>query len=422
MVAKVCGAANLFVSVPFVLQALGTERFGVWATLCAFATISGFLDFGFGNGAMNLISSARGRNASHEYPLIVAAAYRAIASSTAWVGAATCLIWLVVPWGRLLGLPPEFANECRFSAAAALGAMLLAVPLGLATRVQLALGRGERAYRWQAIANLLALGIVIVLALSQASLFALTAAAVGMPLLGLLMNTIDLRRVFHVPDPSFARVPPLELVAEMRRIGLKFFVLQLSATLAFSIDLPLVTALLGPASAANFTIAQRLFSIIPMGLSLLWVPLWPTYRNALAAGDYTWVARTFRYSLVVAIGLSIVCGAILLVGFEPISRLWLGKHVAVSTLLLLGFALWCVLDAAGGAIATFLNAAGIMRPQLIIAITFVALSLPLKVAGASIYGLDAIIWVTACLCLLVNLTPLYIIRHKLIEAVWAKTH
>jgi O-antigen/teichoic acid export membrane protein len=59
MVAKLAAAANLFLTVPFVLRTLGPAQFGAWATLVSLVMFAGFLDFGFGNGTMNLIAAAK---------------------------------------------------------------------------------------------------------------------------------------------------------------------------------------------------------------------------------------------------------------------------------------------------------------------------------------------------------------------------
>jgi len=422
LVARACGAANLFVGVPFVLDALGTARFGVWATLCTFTALAGFLDFGFGNGAMNLMASARGRDASDEYPLIVAGALRAVLSVMVWVSGVAAAMWWVMPWGRILGLGEDLTAEASQAVGIVLVATLLTIPLALANRLQLGMGRGDRAFRWQSLASLLTLGAVVVFAVNGASLPALTAAAVGIPLLGLLMNTLELRRAFGAPDPMLARVRLPGLVREMRRSGFSFFLLQMGATLAFVLDLPLLTALAGPSDAATFAIVQRLFSVVSMGLAMVWVPLWPTYRDALAAGDHAWVTRTFRCSVLAATGLAAVAGACLALGFELATMLWLGRSVPASMLLLAGFATWCVADAAGAAVATFLNAAEIMRPQMIVAAAFVVLGLPMKAWAASTHGADGIIWVSAGLCMVVNLFPLFMFRHRIVTAVWNRIH
>jgi len=401
LIAKVCSAANLFLSVPFVLRALGPEEFGAWATLVSLVVFAGFLDFGFGNGAMNLVASAHGRGHVEEIAAIVHESGRALV----WValGLATLVLLSVswIPWYRLLGLPPTSAEACRIASAAVLLAIAIAIPLNLATRIQLGLGHGDRAFRWQVIGQLATLALVVQLARSKASLPELTAAAVFTPLIAALANTISSLR-----DPSLrtsTRHP--RLAASIRREGLLFFVLQLAAALAYSSDLPLISALRGPTEAGEYAIVQRLFSVVPIGLALMWVPLWPMYRQALAVGDHAWVQRTLRQSLAMATALAFVVSAVLALGFKHIAALWVGHPFTVALPLLAGFVLWSVIEALGTGIATFLNAASIMRYQVMIAGVFAVLCLGAKVLAVLLLGVWAIPFATATTLAATNLLP-----------------
>ena len=85
LVAKASAVAHLFLSVPFVLTALGPTRFGAWATLVALVSFAGFLDFGVGNGAMNLVAAAYGRGAKGEITTILREAQRALLQIAAWL-------------------------------------------------------------------------------------------------------------------------------------------------------------------------------------------------------------------------------------------------------------------------------------------------------------------------------------------------
>ncbi|MGH8541353.1 MAG: MATE family efflux transporter, partial [Stenotrophobium sp.] len=158
MLAKGCAAANLFVAVPFVLQALGPAQFGAWATLVSLVTFAGFLDFGFSNGTMNLIAAAHGRGASAEVGNILREGRRNLLWIALWLAAAMLVIVPLIPWFRLLGMSETMIGTSRAAATVVTFATVLAVPLNLATRVQLGLGRGDRAFRWQAVAQLLTLG------------------------------------------------------------------------------------------------------------------------------------------------------------------------------------------------------------------------------------------------------------------------
>ena len=143
-----------------------------------------------------------------------------------------------------------------------------------------------------------------------------------------------------------------------------------------------------------------------MGLGLLWAPLWPIYRQSLAAGDHIWVWRTFRRSILVAAIFSAIVAAILTIGFNDVAEIWVQRPLAVSAFMLLGFAFWCVLDAVGTAIAALLNAAGILRYQMLLASSFALISLALKAYLLNHFGLGVLPWVTALSYTMLVLLPL----------------
>lgn len=423
LIAKICAACNLFISVPFVLHALGPEQFGAWATLVSLIAFAGFLDFGFGNGTMNLVAAAHGRNSSEEIGTILGESGRALMGIAGLLAVIALIALPLVPWQRLLGMPDSMSFMCRAAVAAVLFSIIAAVPLNLANRIQLGLGRGEKGFRWQAAGQVVALVIVISLAKSNASLAALTAAAVATPLLASIANTYSLWREPSVRATSSPSLHErLAIRRQVRREGMLFFVLQLAAALAFSADLPLISTFRGPSDAGNYAIVQRLFSVIPLGLSLIWAPLWPIYRQALAAKRHEWVKRTLLYSLVSAILFSIVGAGILAFGFDSIIGLWIQRPLAISGALLGGFALWCVIEAAGTAVATFLNAASVMRYQAIVATAFAAICICAKVWAVQEWGMVSIPWVTIVTYSLISVLPLIWFGARIFDGVFAKKY
>ncbi len=240
LVAKASAAAHLFLSVPFVLAALGPARFGAWATLVALVAFAGFLDFGMGNGAMNMVAAAQGRGQTGDIRRILDEAWRTLVRIGAALLAATAVAAFLLPWHRFLGMPEAMAAECRAAAVVVLASIAVSVPLNLANRIHLGLGRGERTFRWQALGQWLALAAVVAAAKAGASLAVLTAASVATPLLASLANSALLWREFR--DRS--QLPPdvsdqARIRRRIRTHGMAFFGLQLAAALAFSADLPL---------------------------------------------------------------------------------------------------------------------------------------------------------------------------------------
>jgi O-antigen/teichoic acid export membrane protein len=420
LVAKLASAANLFIAVPFVLRDLGPGEFGAWATLVSVVYFAGFLDFGFGNGTMNLIAAAHGRGAVDEIPIILREGYRTLTRVALALTMAILVVLPWIPWHRLLGLPEDMARKCLFASAAVLLSIAAAVPLNLANRVHLALGRGERAFRWQAGGQMLSLGVVVVLTLTNASLPLLTLAAVGTPLLTSIGNTLSLRK-----DPALrvANDSPRSDIAErIRREGFLFFVMQLAAALAFSADLPLISALRDPVQAGVYAIAQRLFSIIPLGLSLVWAPLWPVYRHALAAGHHDWVKRTLWRSVVVALCVAGAAGVVIVLGFNRITTLWLHHSLIMPPVLLVGFAIWSVMEAGGTALATFLNAASVMRFQLACTTAFALLCFSGKIWAITGPGMEWLPWVTAITWGLTTLLPFIGFRKRILAEAFGRKY
>ena len=419
LIAKVAAAANLFIAVPFVLRALGPEEFGAWATLVSLVIFAGFLDFGFGNGTMNLVAAAQGLGNTQEIAAIVHEGQRALTKIAFVLTIVVTLALPWIPWYRLLGLPSTLANQSRWAAAAVLFSITLAVPLKLAARVQRGLGRGGIAFRWQAGGQLATLCIVILLASIGAPLHAITAAAVFTPLLAPIGNTITLLR-----DPAMTR--PLlrrkDFSNKIRNEGIAFFVLQLAAALAYSADLPLISAMRGPTEAGTYAIVQRLFSVIPLTLGLLWAPLWPIYRNALASGSHAWVARTLRQTTLGAVCFAAVAAMAILIGFDRITSYWLHHGLTVTSFLLAGFALWAVIDAAGNSLSTFLNAASIMRYQLIVAGIFAPLCLLAKFMVLDNLDSTVMPWATAGVYATVSLLPTLLLSRQLLDAAFSKNY
>jgi len=142
-----------------------------------------------------------------------------------------------------------------------------------------------------------------------------------------------------------------------------------------------------------------------LSLSLVWAPLWPVYRQALATGDRNWTARTLRHSLMVAILFASIIGIGIALGFDQITALWVRTHLPVATALLAGFVVWCVVEAAGTALATFLNAASVLRYQLATAIVFAVLCLSIKIWVVTQGNVSMLPWVTAATYVVVAVLP-----------------
>src|SRR3984957_323827 len=60
--ARVVQVGTSLVTVPLTLKYLGNERFGLWMTISSVLAMAAFADFGVGNGVLNTVAKAYGKD------------------------------------------------------------------------------------------------------------------------------------------------------------------------------------------------------------------------------------------------------------------------------------------------------------------------------------------------------------------------
>jgi predicted membrane-bound spermidine synthase len=117
-----------------------------------------------------------------------------------------------------------------------------------------------------------------------------------------------------------------------------------------------------------------------------------------------------------------IAGIFITISFDWVVRIWLHHAVPVPISLLAGFAVWNVLNAGGTALAAFLNAASVIRFQVVIASIFAALCLGLKVLMLIKASIAWLPWVTAVTWILTNAVPLICFRRRILTSVFSRKY
>jgi O-antigen/teichoic acid export membrane protein len=61
-IARAVQVGSSLITVPLTLKYLGNERFGLWMTISSVLAMAAFADFGIGNGVLNTVAKAFGRD------------------------------------------------------------------------------------------------------------------------------------------------------------------------------------------------------------------------------------------------------------------------------------------------------------------------------------------------------------------------
>jgi O-antigen/teichoic acid export membrane protein len=414
-VARLVGVGVTLLTVPLTLHYLGPERYGMWLTMSSFVALLSFTDLGIGNGLLTAVTEAASKSDRGAARAYVSSALVALVATASAIALAFALLYPRLPWERLFGVETGLAAaEAGPAVAVLVLALAIGLPLGVVSRCRFALQEGFVDSAWTVVGSLIGLGALLVAIRSRAGLPWLVAAMSLSPLVASAANGI----LLFVRDHPHLR-PRLGAVtrAALRRIlgaGGYFFIIQLSAVLAFQTDTIVVAQVLGAEAVPQYAVPMRLFALIQMLLTLMLVPLWPAYGDALGRGDQDWAGSALKRSFVTSVGIALPLSLLLLALGPWLIALWVGPVVAPSYLLLVGLAALAVISATEEVTTPFLNAAGVLRPQAILAVLMMVSNLGLSIWLTTRLGVAGVVYGSLVAEVLFVVGPSwYLVRRRL---------
>lgn len=382
------------ITVRLTIRYLGTERYGLWMTISSLVAMMSFADLGIGNGLLNSIAEAHGRDDRESLHRYVSSAFFILGGIAALLTGLFALAYPFVPWPRVFNVSSVTAmREAGPAVVVFFCSFALNMPLDVVQRVRTGHQEGFETNLWGAAGNLTGFILLLEAIHLKGGLPWLLLAMCGGPLLGVLGNwshEFGWKRSWLLPrwtcwDPSAAR--------KILGTGVMFLVLNVCGLFTITVDNIIITQILGAEAVTQYAVPMRLFLLLVSVAMMFVMPLWPAYGEAVARGDVTWVKSTLYHS----VGYSLlVFGpvALGLAGFgKLIVRVWVGTQVQPTHALLFGMALWAIFAVFGNAIAIFFNGTNVLKFQVVVAVAAAIANLVLKVIFARIFGLPGVVWV-----------------------------
>jgi O-antigen/teichoic acid export membrane protein len=404
--ARIVQLSASFVTVPLTLRYLGNERFGLWMTISSVLAMAAFADFGVGNGVLNTVSNAYGRDD-------VQGIRKAVSSGFAVLGTIAVVLLLLFfstygffSWANFFRVS---SLQARAEAGPALAVFAVCFALNIAMdvvqRVQLGLQQGYRYGLWQLTGSCAGfIGVICAMWLHM-GLPMLIVAIAGAPVIATALNVLHFFGYVR-PDlrPNIEHVS-INTIVQIGKLGGLFFVLQLVVALSFSADNLIIARVLGAINVPEYSVPQRLFAVVAMMSGMFVAPLWPAYGEAVSRGDVAWVRRTLARSVLLVLAISSVFAVLLLLFSPELILWWVGPRIHPTFLLLLGLAVWTVVTCCGDALAVFLNGLSIVRFQVVVASVFGIGCLATKVFFIHQFGITGIPWATILTYLVLSAGP-----------------
>jgi len=393
-IVKLFSAAINLITVPLTVHYLGAERYGLWMAISSIMALMGFADLGLGNGLLNAISKANGRNSIKDAQTAVSSTFYMLLSISGVLFLIFLILYPFIEWQNVFNAQSKLAiEESGPTMFVLVITFLINMPLGIVRRIQDGYQEGFKYQIWLIVGSLISLVGLLVCIYLETGLPWLVLAFSSGQLIATLINGIVLfgkRRKELLPRFSNYDFTTGKYLI---KAGLIFFLLGILTLLANASDDIILAHTLGPTSVAGYEIVKKLF-FFSMFTSFIIQPLWPAFGEAMESGDYGWAKRTLQKAL----RLSILSGAVislpLLVFGKQLILIWVGKEFIPSWYLLIGFYIYIVFNNYIGVMSTFLNSGDYVQKQIpmigMVAITSILLKYVLSIN----YGVSGIIWAT----------------------------
>jgi O-antigen/teichoic acid export membrane protein len=362
---KISGLIASFVMIPILLTSLGISQYGLWVTLSSVAAWLLFFDFGLGNSFKNIIATKCIAVMQKEYSLAF--------SLFSYVGIflALSVIFLFVIVGFVEGDNATL--------------LLLYLPLSLLFPLRL-FGFGLQGLRLVGLNSLLdTLRIFIWLLFAIAYVY--LAEGDKLYMLSLIFVTANIVPQFiqfllFKSRCGFSLKPrlisPISIVKQDSfKLGLKFFIIQLSSLVSFNLGNLLIFSQFGASHVAMYDIFNKVFlaalSVFNMSIAVMW----PEISKAYADGDFIKCKKYHNLLIIIA---TIFCLGLLVLALNFDILL----HVLrIDNLLTIDWPLlWSVyfltsLQAIAYCGAVFFSATGNLKIQIILALASIIFIYPL---------------------------------------------
>lgn len=374
------------VTVPLTYRYLGPERYGLWMVLVSIISAMAFADLGIGNGLVNAISEAYGkddRELAREY---ISSALVMLLGIATLLASAAAIAYPLIPWIRLFNVKSvTVASEGARAFLVLYGWFVVSIPLGAASRAQFGLQRGYIAQTVNGAGSIVTLLALLAVIHSHGNLSWLVFASALGTITATLVNAgiLFFQHPWLIPSWNSYR---LQAAYKILKLGLAFFVLQCAVVASYTSDNIVISQVRGASAVAAYAVPQKLFGFISLVVGMALTPLWPAYGEAIARGDVAWIRKAFMGSLWLSLALTVPSSLVLLLAGRRILAFFFGKSLHASTLLLAVLALWAIINSVSNSVGILLNGLGIMRIQMFVAPVASGINLAFSIYLTRRYG------------------------------------
>jgi O-antigen/teichoic acid export membrane protein len=408
---KVFGVFAQFIALPIAIRALGIDHFAIYAMAMASSAWITLVGLGIGPGLTVSVVAARAAADKRRETQLFASAMLPTLLIT---GSVLAVLLPIVSAARVTAI---FGSQYAPSRYALLHCLQFVILLSAAQILLSVVEATQAGYQEHYRMNLAAMcgsaisvPLIILTGRTAPTAFALLMATQLPAVASRMVNAvIFLRRNKHLRPVT--RALDARTSRALLKDGAAFSTVSVGSFVNTSLLTLLVARFTNSATTATFAAAQGIFSLLFGLISMLTVPLSPAVSDSAVKADVPWLRRAYAILLRYSLAYGIAGAAFFAVFGCAALRLWYGKTVAPTQILMNGFGAYFALGVWEHAHHMFLiGLRQISRPSLLFfsrsAVGTMGAALIVRAWGAD--------WVLLSACLLTASTTA-VIFHRLVR-------
>ncbi len=357
-----------FLIIRITLDYLDQTKYGIWLTLSSFLTWFAFFEIGLGSGLKNKLAEALALKDYDLAKIYVSTTYSILAIVISIVAIIFFIGNSFIDWTIILNTDKLLSKELSILVLIVFNFFFLQFVIKLISIVLIADQRPAIANSFGPIGNLLSLIFIFILTkTTNGSLIYLGWVLSVSPIIVLIVATIYFYKTDYKKIAPSINFIDFSYGKDLLNLGLKFFLIQISALIMFQSSNIIITQFYGPAEVTPFNLAYKLFSVITMLFTIIVSPFWAAFTEAWVIKDLVWVKKTIKNLLYIWLGL-VVLAVILFIISDSFFAFWIGedkmKTMLISKKLKILLIIYFLLFSFGGIFNMFINGVGKITIQM----------------------------------------------------------
>lgn len=381
-----------FLYVPLLLGQLDTVNYGIWLTLTSIVSWCSFLDIGLGHGLRNNLAKAIANNDTVLAKKLVGTSYFLLSCIVFVIAIIIGIVFPQFNWSRILNAPLDINNELTILSIVTILCFLFTFVLRLINSVLFAIQKPALSSFVEVSSQLVAFLVVAFMAYSNThwSLLQYGCVISVIPVIVAFVYTIYLFSTklknlkFQLSDID------LSLSKQLFSLGLKFFVIQITAIMLFQTNNFILTHIVGPQAVTEYNISYKYIGVISMLFGIVNAPLWSATTDAFYRKDYKWIESTM-HKMKKVFCCFVVLGIITVAISGIVYKIWLGGKMESDYLLQIMILIYYTLGMWCGIQCNVINGTGKVKLQFYFTSIEALCHIPLALVLGNLFGIYGVL-------------------------------